>query len=75
MTHDRLVDLTTKLHQTNRLSSNEAREFAQAVGERNSELEAVAFRLVTQAYSLGDAEQFSFVCRVLFGRAITGTVQ
>ena len=75
MTHDRLVDLTTKLHETNRLSVSQAREFAQLVGKGNPDLESMAFRLVIQTYSLEDAEQFSIACKLLFGCVLTGRVQ
>jgi len=71
MTHDRLVDLTTKLHEISRLSSTEAAEFAQIVGNGNLELESTAFRMVSQIYSLKDAEQVSIACKLLFGRIVT----
>jgi hypothetical protein len=66
MTHDRLVDLTTKLHQTSRLSTREAREFAQLAGKGDPDLGGVAFRLVTQTYSFEDTGQFSVACKLLF---------
>ncbi len=75
MTHDRLVDLTTKLHQTSRLSTHEAQEFAKLIGRANPELEGVAFRLVTQTCSLEDAERFSVACKLLFGCVLTRRVQ
>lgn len=75
MTHDRLVDLTTKLHETSRLSISEAREFAQLIGKGNPGFEAIAFRLVTQTYSLEDVEQFSVACKLFFGRVLSGRTQ
>jgi hypothetical protein len=75
MTHDRLVDLTTRLRQTGCLSPNEAREFAEFIGKQDSTLEGVVFRLVTQTYSLKDAERFSITCKLLFGATLNGRVQ
>ena len=48
MTHDRLVELTTKLHETSRLSTSEAREFARLFRSDDPGSGLVAFRLVTQ---------------------------
>jgi hypothetical protein len=75
MTHERLVDLTTKLHETSRLSISEAREFARVIGQKDPELEGIAFRLVTQTHSLEDAKRFSGACKLLFGCMLTGRVQ
>ena len=43
MTRDRLVELTTKFHETSRLSVSEAREFAELVGNGYPDIESAAF--------------------------------
>lgn len=75
MTYDRLVDLTAKLHQTSRLSISEALEFAHLVGKGDTDLDALAFRLLRQTFSLENTEEFSVACRLLFGCAFTGRVK
>jgi len=75
MTHDRLIDLTTKLHEANRLSVTEAREFAQLLGKDDPYLKAVAFRLFTQTYTIEDAEYFCVACRFRFGCVLGGKAQ
>jgi hypothetical protein len=38
MTHDRIVDLTTKLHHTSHLSTEETQEIAKMLGQQNHSL-------------------------------------
>lgn len=75
MTHDRLVDLTTKMHEGTRLSVSEAREFAQLIGKGYPGLEAVASRLLTQTYTLDDAEPSAVACKLLLGSALRTRLQ
>ena len=75
MKHERLVELTTILHRSNRLPVEEAREFARGISNGNSALEAVTFRLVTQTNSAEDAVQFSAACKLMFGAVLSELVQ
>jgi hypothetical protein len=75
MTRDRRVNLTTKLHQTSRLSIHEAQESAKLIGRAIPELEGVALRLVTLTYRLEDAEEFRIASKLLFGCVLTRRVQ
>lgn len=67
MTRDRLVRLTVTLHNSSRLSIAEAGEFVRWFARSDRQIEAVAFRLVTQARNVEDAKQFGAACASMFG--------
>lgn len=75
MKRERLVELTTILHRGNRLSVEDAREFARGISNGDLALEALAFRLVTQTNSADDAVQFSAACKLMFGPVSSELVQ